>query len=108
MKHVNDKALAETLQHGVGFYHEALSKQDKRIVEELFESGAIQVVVASRDTCWGINLSCHMVIVMGTQFFEGKEHRYADYPITDVLQMMGRACQKFVKQIYKVKVRLTL
>ena len=44
LKHVNDKALAETLQHGVGFYHEALSKQDKRIVEELFESGAIQVV----------------------------------------------------------------
>ena len=30
---------------------------------------------------------------MGTQFFEGKEHRYADYPITDVLQMMGRACR---------------
>ncbi|CAG8585503.1 9938_t:CDS:2 [Funneliformis caledonium] len=83
----------ETLRHGVGFYHEALSKQDKRIVEELFESGAIQVVVASRDTCWGINLSCHMVIIMGTQFFEGKEHRYADYPITDVLQMMGRACR---------------
>ena len=44
LKHVNDKALAETLQHGVGFYHEALSKQDKRIVEELFESGAIQEV----------------------------------------------------------------
>ncbi|CAI2164952.1 17078_t:CDS:2 [Funneliformis geosporum] len=93
LNNVNDKALAETLRHGVGFYHEALSKQDKRIVEELFESGAIQVVVASRDTCWGINLSCHMVIIMGTQFFEGKEHRYADYPITDVLQMMGRACR---------------
>ena len=44
LKHVNEKALAETLQHGVGFYHKALSKQDKRIVEELFESGAIQVV----------------------------------------------------------------
>ena len=28
LKHVNDKALAETLQHGVGFYHEALSKQN--------------------------------------------------------------------------------
>ena len=26
-----------------------------------------------------------MVIIMGTQFFESKEHRYADYPITDVL-----------------------
>ena len=57
------------VQHGVGFYHEAL---DKRIVEELFESGAIQVVVASRDTCWGINLNCHMVIVIGTQFLRVK------------------------------------
>ncbi|RUS18546.1 Sec63 Brl domain-containing protein [Endogone sp. FLAS-F59071] len=90
---VQDKALAETLQHGVGFYHEALNKQDKSIVEQLYESGAIQVVVASRDTCWGIGMNSHMVVIMGTQFFEGKEHRYADYPITDVLQMMGRACR---------------
>lgn len=90
---VQDKALAETLRHGVGFYHEALSKQDKSIVEQLYESGAIQVVVASRDTCWGIGMSSHMVVIMGTQFFEGKEHRYADYPITDVLQMMGKACR---------------
>lgn len=34
-----------------------------------------------------------MVIIMGVQFYEGKEHRYVDYPITDVLQMMGRACR---------------
>ncbi|ORX98893.1 Sec63-domain-containing protein [Basidiobolus meristosporus CBS 931.73] len=90
---ISDKTLAETAQHGVGFYHEALSKQDKRIVEQLFESGAIQIVVVSRDTCWGINMSSHMVIVMGTQYFEGKDHRYVDYPITDVLQMLGRACR---------------
>lgn len=34
-----------------------------------------------------------MVIIMGVQFFEGKEHRYVDYPVMDVLQMMGRACR---------------
>ena len=34
-----------------------------------------------------------MIIVIGTQFFEGKGHRYVDYPITDVLQMMSRACR---------------
>ena len=38
-------------------------------------------------------MSSYMVIVMGAQFFEGKEHRYIDYPITDVLQMMGHACR---------------
>lgn len=90
---VQDKALVETLQHGIGFYHEALSKNDRRLVEQLYTSGAIQVVVASRDTCWAIPLNAHMAIVMGTQYFEGKEHRYVDYPINDVLQMIGRACR---------------
>ncbi len=34
-----------------------------------------------------------MVIIMGVQFYEGKEHRYIDYPFMDVLQMMGKACR---------------
>jgi len=45
---IQDSALKETLAYGIGFYHEALSKQDKRTVERLFESGAIQVLVASK------------------------------------------------------------
>ena len=51
LDHLSDKALAETLKHGIGYYHEALSKQDKRIVHRLFESGAIQVLVASMVRC---------------------------------------------------------
>ena len=34
-----------------------------------------------------------MVIIMGVQFYEGKEYQYVDYPVMDVLQMMGRACR---------------
>lgn len=48
LDHIKDVGLAETLKHGIGFYHEALDKQDKRIVERLFQSGAIQVLVASK------------------------------------------------------------
>ena len=48
LDHVSDKGLVETLQHGIGYYHEALDKQDKRIVERLFQSGAIQVLIASK------------------------------------------------------------
>jgi len=36
-------------------------------------------------------MSAHLVIIMDTQFYEGKIHAYVDYPITDVLQMIGRA-----------------
>lgn len=38
-----------------------------------------------------MNLPAHLVIVKGTEYFDGKESRYVDYPVTDVLQMMGRA-----------------
>jgi len=31
------------------------------------------------------------VIVKGTEYFDGKSSRYVDYPLTDVLQMIGRA-----------------
>jgi pre-mRNA-splicing helicase BRR2 len=48
LEHVRDKGLVETLRHGIGFFHEALDRQDKRIVQRLFESGAIQVLVASK------------------------------------------------------------
>ena len=48
LDHINDQSLVETLKHGIGYYHEALDKQDKRIVQRLFESGTIQVLVASK------------------------------------------------------------
>jgi pre-mRNA-splicing helicase BRR2 len=33
---------------------------------------------------------------MGVQYFDGREHRYVDYPVADVLQMMGHACRPAV------------
>lgn len=40
---------------------------------------------------WGVNLPAHLVIVKGTEYYDGKTSRYVDYPVTDVLQMIGRA-----------------
>ena len=48
LDHIRDPGLVETLKHGIGYYHEALHNQDKRIVQRLFQSGAIQVLVASK------------------------------------------------------------
>ncbi|KAH6898951.1 Sec63 Brl domain-containing protein [Thelonectria olida] len=88
---IHEEALAEALSHGVGYYHEALSQSDKRIVKHLYDNGAIQVLVASRDVCWELNSTAHLVVVMGTQYFEGREHRYVDYPLSEVLHMFGKA-----------------
>ena len=91
LQRIDETALADSISHGIGYFHEALSTSDKRIVSHLYSIGALQVMVASRDVCWEIDCTAHLVIVMGTQFFEGREHRYIDYPISEILQMFGKA-----------------
>ncbi|CAH1101603.1 unnamed protein product [Psylliodes chrysocephalus] len=88
---MTDKTLKETLSQGVAYMHEGLTASDLRLVEQLFDSGAVQVAVVTRDLCWAVNIFSHLVIIMDTQFYNGKIHAYEDYPITDVLQMVGRA-----------------
>lgn len=91
LNRVQESALADSLSHGIGYFHEALSSNDKKIVSHLYSIGAVQIMVASRDVCWELDCTAHLVIVMGTQFFEGREHRYIDYPIIEILQMFGKA-----------------
>ncbi|TVY81829.1 Pre-mRNA-splicing factor brr2 [Lachnellula suecica] len=91
LERISEAPLAEALSHGIGYYHEALTVSDKRIVKHLYDNGAIQVMVASRDACWELDCTAHLVIVMGTQYYEGREHRYVDYPLSEVLQMFGKA-----------------
>ena len=98
---IQERPLAESISHGIGYFHEALSMGDKRIVSHLYTIGAIQVLVASRDVCWELNCTAHLVIVMGTQFFEGREHRYIDYPISEILQMFGKASRSQEDKISK-------
>lgn len=93
LERIQEKSLAESLTHGIGYYHEALSLSDKKIVSHLYKLGAIQVLLASRDVCWELTLTAHLVIVMGTQYFQGREHRYIDYQISEILQMFGRSCR---------------
>ena len=71
--------------------HAGLVERDRKTVEELFVSQRIQVLIATSTVAWGVNFPAHLVIIKGTEFYDGKQKRYVDMPITDVLQMMGRA-----------------
>jgi pre-mRNA-splicing helicase BRR2 len=93
LNRLQDQKLRIPLLHGIGYFHEAMSVGDKRIVERLYNAGAIQVVLVSRDVCWSVPMTAHLVVIMGTQYYEGSQHRYRDYLLSDVLQMLGRACR---------------
>ena len=88
---LNDEALRHTITFGIGLHHAGLTSRDREVVEKLFLDGHIQVLIATATLAWGVNLPAHLVIVKGTEFFDGKLSRYVDYPVTDILQMMGRA-----------------
>jgi len=91
LERVGDKALKHSLQHGVAFIHEAMTQAEQDVISLLFSSGAIQVMVATASMCWALSTPAHLVVVMGTQYYEAGGHGGANYPLTDLLQMLGRA-----------------
>lgn len=91
LSQVTDQNLRHTLQFGIGLHHAGLNERDRSLVEELFANNKIQVLVCTSTLAWGVNLPAHLVIIKGTEYYDGKAKRYADFPITDILQMMGRA-----------------
>jgi activating signal cointegrator complex subunit 3 len=88
---IRDETLRHTILFGVAVHHAGLSSSDRQIVEQLFLERKIQVLVATSTLAWGVNLPAHLVIVKGTEYFDAKTSKYVDYPLTDVLQMVGRA-----------------
>ena len=88
---LKDEALKNTIVFGIAIHHAGLDNHDRKTVENLYVSGKILVLVATSTLAWGVNLPCHLVIVKGTEFFDGKIGRYVNMDVTDILQMIGRA-----------------
>ena len=41
-----------------------------------------QILIATSTLAWGVNFPAHLVIVKGTEYFDGKTRRYVDFPVT--------------------------
>ncbi|KAK9450289.1 Sec63 Brl domain-containing protein [Limtongia smithiae] len=91
LSRIKDEPLKLSLQFGIGQHHAGLVDTDRKIVQELFTNNKIQVLIATSTLAWGVNLPAHLVIIKGTQFFDGRIEAYKDMNLTDILQMMGRA-----------------
>ncbi|CCW66840.1 unnamed protein product [Phytomonas sp. Hart1] len=88
---LTDPYLKHCMQFGVGIHHAGLLESDRFIVEEAFRSTKIMVLVATSTLAWGLNFPAHMVVVKGTEYYDAKTKGYIDFPIVEVLQMIGRA-----------------
>ena len=88
---VQDDNLKNSLSFGIGLHHAGLVESDRKIVENLFFNQKILILIATATLAWGVNFPAHLVIIKGTEYRDPKTCQYVDMPITDVLQMIGRA-----------------
>lgn len=93
---IRDKSVCEAVAQGVGFLHPGMTAFDQDIVESLLRDGVIQVLVVPHTMSWSVSAAAHMVVIMDTVYYEGRERRFVDYSITDILQMIGRASRQGV------------
>ena len=88
---VQDDNLKNSLIYGIGLHHAGLIESDRKIVEHLFLTQKILILIATSTLAWGVNFPAHLVIIKGTEYRDPKTCQYVDMPITDILQMIGRA-----------------
>ena len=84
-----DETLKHTLSFGIGLHHAGLARRDRELVEKLYKDRLIQVMISTSTLAWGVNLPAHLVVTKGTEYFQNG--RYRSYPLSDLLQMIGRA-----------------
>jgi pre-mRNA-splicing helicase BRR2 len=87
---VKEPTLQQVIEAGIGFIHGGMANSDWDTVVKLFNAGDIKVLVCPVDLCWQIPCVAHLVVIMGTETYDGSERRHVDYKISDLLHMMGR------------------
>ena len=90
-KSVRNPSLRKCIQAGVGFHHSALEASDRLVVEELFLHKILPFVSTTSTLAVGVNLPAYLVIIKGTNRYDGKGSGYVKYDTATILQMVGRA-----------------
>ena len=85
-------SLKSTLSQGVGFIHKALDSSDRKLVLNMFANGDIRLLIAVYDELWSLsNISASMVVILECSYYDGRDHRYVDYALADVVEMIGHS-----------------
>lgn len=95
LNRLQDISLVDFVTRGVGFFHSGMTRQDQRVILEMYAEGIIRVLIVPRDACWSVPVRAATVVVMGTQYYHttpGEEERQLrDYALEELVYMQGRA-----------------
>ncbi|KAG7661704.1 brr2 [[Candida] subhashii] len=85
---VQDPILTQFIEYGIGLYYAGMSRIDRIIVEKLFETNSIGVLIATSDTC-AFSPRADNILVVGTTYYEGSELRNVSYQVQTMFEMIG-------------------
>ena len=98
LSRLRDRSLEDVITHGIGIFHDEISKEDRALILELFAEDIIRVIILPRDCCWSFPLRTGVVVVMGTQYVrlegEKRDRQIKDYSIADIAHMQGLAVRQ--------------
>jgi pre-mRNA-splicing helicase BRR2 len=78
--------LTQTLEYGIGYYHDGMTEHEKDFIKKLYREGVIRVLIVIYQMSWSIDdLESHLVIILDAEFFNGQENRNVEYSIPDML-----------------------
>ncbi|KAG7360081.1 pre-mRNA splicing helicase [Nitzschia inconspicua] len=94
-KNVNTSAKPGTrdyfLDHGIGYHHAGLEKDERRSIEQAFAEGKITCLASTSTLATGVNLPAHLVLIVGSRTWRGNGNGYENIETSQLLQMIGRA-----------------
>ncbi|XP_015794230.1 probable ATP-dependent DNA helicase HFM1 [Tetranychus urticae] len=89
---IDNNRLKATLLKGIGFYHAGLSPDDRQKLEIAFLNGEIRIVVATSALASSEDLSAHLVIIKGTNYFiNGSSVEYEESTVLQMLDIAGKS-----------------
>jgi pre-mRNA-splicing helicase BRR2 len=88
---IENPDVKDLMPSGFCVHHAGLSKDDRKLVEDLFADKHIQVLVSTATLAWGVNMPAHTVIIKGTQVYSPEKGAWVEISPQDMLQMIGRA-----------------
>jgi hypothetical protein len=83
--------MREMVTAGIGVLHDTLSEAEAHVISHLFAQGAIHVLVATASMCRSVSSGASLAVVLGTQYYDSSGLGGEDFPVADLIQMLGLA-----------------
>ncbi len=87
----HDEKLRNLMGKGYAYHHSGVSADDRATVENMFNNRHLSVLCATSTLAHGVNLPAFLVVIRGTNMWQGKDKGYQKMHRSTLMQMCGRA-----------------